>query len=177
MRVQSHAKVWAEKRMPPCRGIQHQHTLFASGTATAGRTSNGKRCLSRQVMKGGDRAQENGATPFAGMRPRKKEQRTRKESLSGAAGNSHYPCDLSFLAIRKQTKKGNPKAPLLLVRLGTLRRSTRNGRSRSRDHVPGRCGRSCGCCPTQSGTCRATGEHSSYDSIRQRHQNRAFNPG
>ena len=155
MRVQSHAKVWAEKRMPPCRGIQHQHTLFASGTATAGGTSNGKICLSRQVMKGAGKAQGKRATPLAGMRPRKEEQR-RSKGISIRRG-WQQPCHTtSASGCTQATKKGNPKAPLLLVRLGTLRRSTRNGRSRSRDHVPGRCGRSCGCCPTQSGTCRAT---------------------
>ena len=146
---------YGQKRMPPCRGIQHQHTLFASGTATAGGTSNGKICLSRQVMKGGARHRGKGQHPLRGCVQGRKNNAEVKESLSGAAGNSHA-IQPRHLAVRKQQKKGNPKAPLLLVRLGTLRRSTRNGRSRSRDHVPGRCGRSCGCCPTQSGTCRAT---------------------
>ena len=54
------------------------------------------------------------------------------------------------------TKKGEPEgSPFDKLGQSTLRRSTRSSGSRSRDRVPDRYDRSCGCYPTRSGTCQA----------------------
>lgn len=81
-------------------------------------------------------------------RSKDKTSRATAAIMTNAAGLQKRPAC-------RATKKGNPKAPLLIVRLGTLRRSTRNGRSRSRDHVPGRYGHSSCYCPTRRGTGQA----------------------